>query len=114
MASTRAPGTPRRSFALTGPSRLLDPLTHAVRPDLADVRLADRVFAPHYAQPTPRTLARQAPLRLQRSGDSEAVAVLDAGEHFELLDVTGGLAWGIAPQSGLVGYLEADALGDPA
>ena len=41
----------RRAFALTGPSVTLDPRTHAVRGDLADVRLAEQVFAPHYAAP---------------------------------------------------------------
>lgn len=85
-------------------------MVHAVRPDLADVRLADRVFAPHYAEAVPRRLAGPATLRQGRDTGSAALAALADGEPFELLDVIGGDAWGIAPRSGLVGYLPAAAL----
>jgi hypothetical protein len=95
---------------LTGRSVTLDPRTHAVRPDIADVRLADRVFAPHYAAPARRTLAHDAVVREQRGPDSPAVVTLAAGDAFDLFDVTGGIAWGIAVESGLVGYLDAGAL----
>ncbi len=40
--------------------------------------------------------------------------MLHAGDVFELLDVTGAVAWGVAPASGFVGYLDAEALGQPA
>lgn len=80
---------------------------HAVRRDLADVRLADRVFAPHYAEAVPRTLARAAALL---ADDREAVAALDAGERFEVLELAGGSAWGIASARGLVGYVDEGAL----
>ena len=81
-----------------------------MRRDLADVRLADRVFAPHYAAPAPRTLARATALRADReTGDDELVR-LAAGDPFEVLEFAGGLAWGVAPAQGLVGYLDADAL----
>lgn len=102
---------PRRSFALTGRSASLDPRTHAVRPDIADIRLADRVFAPHYAEALRRTLAADAPLRAGRGDGAETLAELRRGDPFDLLDVTGGLAWGIAVDAGLVGYLDAGALG---
>ena len=91
---------------------VLDPATHAVRSDLADVRLADRVFAPHYVQALSRRVIRAAALREARNGGG--TVDLTPGEAFELLDVTGGIAWGIAPAHGRVGYVEADALGDPA
>ena len=81
-----------------------------MRGDLADIRLADRVFAPHYAQALRVTLAADAPLRAGRDSGSETLAQLRAGEPFDLLDVTGDAAWGIAVVSGLVGYLPADAL----
>ena len=95
---------------MTGRSVTLDPRTHAVRPDIADVRLADRVFAPHYAAPARRTLAPEAVVREQRGPDSAAVVTLAAGDAFDLFEVTGVIAWGIAVESGLVGYLDAGAL----
>ena len=117
MANSRPPSktggaaSPRRSFALTGRSEPLDPRTHAVRSDIADVRLAERVFAPHYAEPVGRVMLVETTLRAGRDAGSEAIATLAAGDAFELLDVTGGIAWGVEPSRGLVGYLDAAALG---
>jgi hypothetical protein len=101
---------PRRTFALTGPSQPIDPRVNAVRADIADVRLADRVFAPHYAAPLARTLTRDASLRSERSPASDPLVDLAKGARFDLLDVTGGVAWGIAMEANLVGYLDADAI----
>jgi hypothetical protein len=81
-----------------------------VRPDLADIRLADRVFAPHYAAPMPRTLATDAALRAAPDSNSETLATLAAGDVFEVLELAGGNAWGVAPGQKLVGYIPADAL----
>lgn len=83
-----------------------------MRRDLADVRLADRVFAPHYAAPMPRTLAIATELRLSAAIDSEVLATLAAGDVFEVLELAGNHAWGVAPGSGLVGYIAASALVD--
>lgn len=85
-----------------------------MRGDLADVRLADRVFAPHYAAPMPRLLASDAALRAAKAKDSEIVAQLHAGDVFEILELSGGNAWGVAPGAGLVGYVDAAAIGDSA
>ena len=82
-----------------------------MRGDIADVRLAEHVFAPHYAAPLDRVLTRPADLRSARATDSASLIALAAGDAFELLDVTGDTAWGVAPASGLVGYLDADLLG---
>jgi hypothetical protein len=101
---------PRKVFALTGRSRPLDPTTDAVRPDIADIRLADRVFAPHYAQALRKTVAADALLCAARGEEAELLATLRAGEAFDLLDVTGGSAWGIAVASGLVGYVDVGKL----
>lgn len=98
----------RRTFALSGPSVRLDPTTNAVRADIADVRLADRVFAPHYAAPLRRTLVRDTGLRDGRTIDGAVIAPLASGSAFDLLDLTGGVAWGIAVDAGLVGYVDAD------
>ncbi|MGY4398352.1 hypothetical protein ACVWZA_003558 [Sphingomonas sp. UYAg733] len=49
-------------------------------------------------------------LRTEPSRTSETVAILKAEEIFEVLEFSGGNAWGIAPALGLVGYLDADRL----
>jgi hypothetical protein len=81
-----------------------------VRRDIADIRLAEQVFAPHYAVPMPAVLNRAAPLRLAREPDSEVVAALQPGDVFEILEIAGVSGWGIAVGPGLVGYLDRDAL----
>ena len=57
-SSARPPPTPTSAddFALTGPSDPPDPLFNAYRKDLADVALAGRVIASHYAEPVERTI----------------------------------------------------------
>lgn len=50
-------------------------------------------------------------LRESRAHDCGTLATLAAGEPFELLDITGGDAWGIATTHGLVGYVDAALLG---
>ncbi|WP_448664161.1 SH3 domain-containing protein [Sphingomonas sp. CJ20] len=107
-------GPARKRFALTGRSVAIDPRRDAVRRDLADVRLADRVFAPHYAAPMPRVLTAPSTLRAARAPESEVLAPLTVGDVFEVLELAGGLAWGIAPGRGLVGYVDAAALGTNA
>lgn len=90
---------------------MIDPRREAARQDLADVRLADRVFAPHYAAPLLRIATRATPLRLGRDAGSEQLATLASGETFEVLELSGGLAWGSAPGQGFVGYVAAGDLG---
>ena len=81
-----------------------------MRRDLADIRLADRVFAPHYAQALPRIVLRASPLTESRNA-GETLAELAPGDLFEMLELAGDTAWGIAPESGCVGYVAADAIG---
>jgi hypothetical protein len=100
----------RTSFSLTGRSVSLDPRTHAVRRDIADIRLAEYVFAPHYAVPMIRAVARAALLRSERDETSNTMADLHPGDSFEVLEIAGVSAWGVARPSGLVGYVEAAAL----
>ncbi len=89
----------------------LDPRTQAARRDLADIRLAEYVFAPHYVEPLARIVLRDGVLRESPAADAAIVAHLKAGETFDLLDTVGGTMWGIATQQGLVGYIEAEAIG---
>lgn len=112
-ASPSAAAPARKRFALSGRSATIDPRVDAVRPDLADVRLAERVFAPHYAAPLPRPVVEAAELRLGRDADSEVIATLQPGSIFEILELAGTHAWGVAAGVGLVGYIPATTL-DPA
>jgi hypothetical protein len=104
----------RTSFSLTGRSVDLDPRTHAVRRDIADIRLAEYVFAPHYAVPMIRAVARTALLRSGRDEASDTMVDLKPGDSFEVLEIAGVSAWGVARPSGLVGYVETAALDLPA
>jgi hypothetical protein len=85
-----------------------------VRRDLADVRLAGQVFAPHYASPMPMGVAIEVALREGPEGNSTVMALLHPHEIFEVLELAGDNAWGIALGHGLVGYVNADALDRPA
>jgi cell wall-associated NlpC family hydrolase len=99
-------------FCLSGPSVRLDPRVHAVRPDVADIALADRVFAPHYARATDcHCLAPATPVLGTPRADGQAVSQLLMGEAFAVLDVTGGWAWGYRREDRYVGYVAADAVG---
>jgi len=100
-------------FALTGPSDLPDPRTHAYRRDLADTALANQVIALHYAEPLNRVVRLAATLRAAPSDESEALAQLTAGEPFAMLDNSLGWAWGYAGHDRRVGYLPAESLGSP-
>jgi hypothetical protein len=78
---------------------------------MADIRLSDRIFAPRYVQAMTRALAAPALLRLAARDDSEVLAELVPGTAFEVFDIAGGTAWGIATGEGLVGYIDASAIG---
>jgi hypothetical protein len=99
-------------FRLSGPSVRLDPRIHAVRRDIADICLADRVFAPHYARA--QHCACAAPSALMHSApdaSSQAVSQLLRGETFAVIEATGGWAWGYSAEDRYVGYVREDGLG---
>jgi cell wall-associated NlpC family hydrolase len=102
----------RSTFALKGHSVKLDLRINAVRGDLADVALADRWFAPHYAAPVIRSvIVARVAVREKPVADATMVSELLVGEGFALLDQSGGWAWGYCAHDHYVGYIEADALG---
>lgn len=80
-----------------------------MRSDIADVRLADRVFAPHYAEAMAAVVTAGTVLRDTKAGGA-AMVELAAGDAFEVLEVAGMDAWGIAVAQGLVGYVDRHAL----
>ena len=91
---------------LSGPAEPLDAPHWPVRGDLAHIRLAGRVFVPHYAVPMPRTvIAAGADLRVAGEPAAEVRAALSGGALFNVLDISGGWAWGQVGEDGFVGYL---------
>lgn len=101
-------------FRLTGPSLPLDPRIHAWRRDVADIALAGKVIAPHYARPMVRGCGSRATLVRPGPEEGEAVSELLPGEEFAVLEFSGGLAWGYCLADHVVGYVEAIELTDPA
>lgn len=53
-------------------------------------------------------------LRAAPAADSEVLASLKAGDVFEVLELAGDRAWGVAPGAQLVGYIAAETLGEQA
>ena len=102
-------------FALIGPSLPLDPRVHAYRDGLADIALAGRVIASHYAKPLMRSCGAHATfVRSEADAETEPVSELLPGEEFAVLEYAGGWAWGYCAADHLVGYVEAIALAAPA
>ena len=102
---------PASQHCLSGPAETLDAPHWPVRGDLAHIRLAGRVFVPHYAVPMPRTvIAAGADLRAASEATAEVRAALSGGAVFNVLDISGGWAWGQVGEDGFVGYLPLEAL----
>lgn len=120
MNQDRQPNSPDTSagrirFRLSGTSHSYDARTSAIRPDLADIALAQDHFAPHYAAPVPLAcVATSAPLRADPRPDAGMTSELLRGEGFHVLDVRGAWAWGYCAHDHYVGYVARDALGLPA
>ena len=112
IAAIVAPGA---SFALSGPSARLDPTRLPVRGDLAHIRLAGQVFVPHYVVPMAHRVNGSG-TRIHAAGrsDADVLADLPSGAPFQVLDLSGGWAWGQAGEpgtdDGVIGYVPADAL----
>ena len=102
--------TSAEDFALAGPSSLPDPRFHAYRKDLADIALAGRVIASHYAEPALRVVKSAGPLLAGTAVDAEVIGEVAAGDRFEMLDDSLGWAWGYAGSDRRVGYLPSEAV----
>ena len=98
-------------FALAGPAARPDGRTVPLRGDLAHIGLAGKYFVPHYAVPQPRTvLPGGAPLVAGTEPGADELCTLMEGDSFEVLDVSGGFAWGCLSLEGPVGYVRLDLL----
>jgi len=100
-----------------GPYRLTGPVPRAgeeglpLRGDLAHIALAGRYFVPHYAVPQPRVvMPGGAPLFSTPAHGGEELCTLMEGDSFEVLEVSGGWAWGCLSLEGPVGYVRTDRL----
>jgi cell wall-associated NlpC family hydrolase len=87
-----------------------------VRGDLADVRLADRVFAPHYAAAILCSAVEASPILDSRQSGGNVLSEILPGEGFEMLELATDFAWGICLGDGSVGFVARGALSydDPA
>jgi hypothetical protein len=112
-AGTTNASPPRRQFRLTGPSVALDCGRYAVRRDLAELAVADRVFAQHYAEPWAVKVVSGSSIHARPSTDSDVVATLGADDLFHVLDAGQNWAWGRGEAPGTTGYIAASALGLP-
>ena len=72
------------------------------------MRLADTIFAPHYAAPMARAVVADAALTERKQG--EEIGRVAVGDTFEVLEITAEHAWGVARPSGLVGFVALTAL----
>ncbi len=106
-----ATAIPTGQLSLSGPAEKLDAAHWPVRGDLAHIRLAGRCFVPHYAVPMERTVvAAGANLLALNDVAAEVREALSGGTLFNVLDMTGGWAWGQVGEDGFVGYLPLTAL----
>lgn len=96
------------SFALAGPAERPDPVHVPVRGDLAHIRLAGKVFVPHYVQPLAYRAAGSGASVLRAVG-GDVLATLAPGAGFDVLDIAGHHAWG-ETSCGFVGYVALDHL----
>lgn len=103
----------RQLYRLTGHSIEGDPRTTPIRGDLADIKLAGKLFAPHYAVPMLRTgIAPVTEIHAEPHMSSMPVSALMHGEEFAVLDIAGEWAWGYCLHDDYLGYLRFADLGD--
>jgi hypothetical protein len=101
---------PAGELSLAGPADRSDKPHLPVRGDLAHIGLAGRYFVPHYAVPMPHTALIASTLRGAGRDSGDALRDLAKGEVFDVLDISGGWAWGQAASDHLVGYVEMAVL----
>ena len=103
-------GLTRKRFALTGHSTRIDPRIDAVRGDLADVRLANQVFAPHYALAVIVSANTASPILASTKACGAVLSEILPGEGFDVLELATEYAWGICHGDCAVGFVARGAL----
>ncbi len=113
MGDSQPVKKPRATFTLEGHSFVGDKRTTPIRGDLADIKLAGLLFAPHYAVPMIRScITPSATMHVQPDIDSTGISELIYGEDFAVLDIAGQWAWGYTVHDDYLGYLALSALGE--
>ncbi len=113
MADSQSKSGERPIYKLTGHSLVGDKRTTPIRGDLADISLAGKLFAPHYAVPMLRTgIAPVTEIHAEAHATSMPVSALMHGEEFAVLDVAGEWAWGYCLHDNYLGYLRFAELGE--
>ncbi len=82
-----------------------------VRDDLADVELADRIFAPHYARALNFVVTTGTAVSEKPKPGAAVVGSIEPGETVEVFDFSGGWAW--LRSAKVIGYIPADVLALP-
>ena len=101
----------RNVYALTGPQPKAEPGRTPLRGDLAHIGLAGRYFVPHYAVPQPRGVMPGGAALMAGTGEgAPELCSLMEGDSFEVLEVSGGWAWGCLSLDGPTGYIRVDRL----
>jgi hypothetical protein len=84
----------------------LDPRLHAFRPDLADVKLQDRVVAKKFAAGVPmEVVVPIAPLHREASVTAMQTTQALFGERILVFEITNDWIWGQLTRDGYVGYI---------
>ena len=78
------------------------------------MRLADKVFAPHYAAPMAMIANAATPILASGSADSEVLGQLAPGDLLDVLEVASAHCWGQRRADRIVGYVATSALTLPA
>jgi cell wall-associated NlpC family hydrolase len=85
---------------------MLDPRLHAIRDDLADIRLKDRVAAPRYAEGrVRRVIAGRTPMRRSPHPTAPVDTFCHYGETVSVFDEAEGDAWCQSRADDYVGYV---------
>lgn len=88
----------------------VEPGRYAVRRDLAEIAVADRIFAQHFVEPMPVVLKAPTDVFARPGTGNEITASLAAGELFLVVDLGHQWAWGRGERLGTVGYVDASLL----
>ena len=108
LSSTARPAMPNKAF-LAGTNGPLDPRLIAARADLADAALIWLVEASRFVEPIAYSCTSPFSAMFFEP-DGEQCSELLEGEHFMVLDVSGGWAWGWSAHDHYVGYVAAKSL----
>jgi cell wall-associated NlpC family hydrolase len=91
----------------------LDPRVTLARPDLAELAMEGVLEAGQYREVTPmQCLLPVTPVRHRADDAAALVDQLVFGEVFDVLELSGGWAWGRSRRDGVVGHVAVEALTD--